>query len=83
MQQEGGDVDKISGLCTRDRFSSFAPANLTDARKNVCDRLLFPVMVNSRPGSWVHLEQAAPDRRRNTERRRDRGTTLGARRLRC
>jgi hypothetical protein len=76
-------MDKISGLCSCDRFSSFAPANLADARKNVRDRLLFPVMMNSRPGSWFHFEQSAPDRRRNTERRRNRGTTLGARRLRC
>jgi hypothetical protein len=42
-------MNKISGLYTRDRFSSFAPANLADARKNVRDRLLFPVMMNSRP----------------------------------
>jgi hypothetical protein len=40
------DMNKISGLCTRDRFSSFAPANLA---KNVRDRLLFPAMMNSRP----------------------------------
>src|ERR1700684_46932 len=49
MRQEGGDMNKLSGLCKRDRFSSFAPANLADARKNVRDRLLFPVMMNSRP----------------------------------
>jgi hypothetical protein len=35
------DMNKISGLCTSDRFSSFAPSNLADARKNVRDRLLF------------------------------------------
>jgi hypothetical protein len=78
-----GDMNKISGLCTRDGLSSFSPANLADARKNVRDRLLFPVMMNSRQGSWFHFEQPAPDGRRNTEPRRDRGTTLGARRLRC
>jgi hypothetical protein len=49
MRQESGDMNKISGLYTRDRFSSFAPANLADARKSVRDRLLFPVMMNSRP----------------------------------
>jgi hypothetical protein len=44
-------MNKISGLCTRDRFSSFAPANLADARKKVRDRLLFPVMPVRDPGS--------------------------------
>ena len=41
MRQESEDMNKNSGLCTRDRFSSFAPSNLADARKNVRDRLLF------------------------------------------
>ena len=71
MRQESGDMNKISGLYTRDRFSSFAPANLADARKNVRDRLLFPVMMNACSGPWFDLEQAAPDRGRDTERRRD------------
>jgi hypothetical protein len=83
MRQGSGDMNKISGLCTRDRFSSFAPANLADARKNVRDGFLFPVMMYSRPGPWFHFEQPAPDGRRNTECRRNRGTTLGARSLRC
>jgi hypothetical protein len=76
-------MNKIARLCTRDRFSSFAPANFTDARENVRDRLLFPVMMNACPGPWFHLEQPAPDGGRDTERRRNRGTALGARRLRC
>jgi hypothetical protein len=76
-------MDKISGLCVRDRFSSFTPAHLADVRENVRDRLLFSVMMNSRPGSWFHFKQPAPDGRRNTERRRYRGTTLRARSLRC
>jgi hypothetical protein len=76
-------MNKIAGPCTRDRFSSLAPANFADARKNVRDRLLFSVMMNSCPGPRFHLEQPAPDGGRDTERRRDRGTTLGTRRLRC
>src|SRR3984957_782544 len=77
VRQESGDVNEIARLCTRDRFSSFAPANFTDTRENVRDRLLFPVMMNACPGPWFHLEQPAPDGRRDTEGRRDRGTTLG------
>ena len=83
MREKSGDMDKISSLSASDRFSSFAPANLADAQKDVRDRLLFPVMMNSRPGSWFHFKQPAPDGRRNTERRRNRGTTIGARSLRC
>jgi hypothetical protein len=81
MREKSGDMNKISGLCTRDRFSSFAPTDLADARKNVRDGLLFPVMMNSRPGSWFHFKQPAPDGRRNTERRCNRRSTLGTGRL--
>ena len=75
-------MNKIAGSCTCDRFASFAPADFADARKNIRDRVLFPVMMNSRPGPWFYLEHPAPDGGRDTERRRDRGTTLGTRRLR-
>jgi len=67
----------------RDRFASLAPADLTDAGENVGDRLLFAVMMNPRSGAWCHLEQATPNGRCDTERRRDSGAAFGARRLRC
>ena len=54
-------MNEISGLCTRNQFSSFAPANFADARKNVRDRLLFAVMMNARPGSRFNFEQPTPD----------------------
>jgi hypothetical protein len=51
VRQERGGMNKIAGLCTCDGLSSLSPANLADARKNVRDRLLFPVMMNSGPES--------------------------------
>ena len=52
-------MNKISGLCACHQFSSFAPANLAEAGKNVRDRLLFPVVMDSCPGSGFHFEQSA------------------------
>src|SRR5436190_23156574 len=56
VRQEGGDMNEIAGLCTRNRFSSFAPADFADAGEDVGDRLLLAVMVNAGPGSWSYLE---------------------------
>ena len=76
-------MNEIARRRTRDRFSSGTPANVADSQKNVCDRLLFSVMVNTRARSPCDHEQATPGRRRNAEPRRDRGEAFGARRLRC
>ena len=75
-------MDEIAGFRARSEFASVAPADFADAGENVGDRLLLAVMMNACPRSRRHLEQAAPDRRRNAERRRDGGSALGARRLR-
>lgn len=76
-------MNEVSGLRTRDRFSSRAPSYFTDAGEHVGDRLLLSVMMYSRPRSRLHLEQATPDCRGDAERRRDSGATFGAWRLRC
>jgi len=76
-------MNEIARRRTRDRFSSGTPANVADSQKNVCDRLLFSVMVNTRARSPCDHEQATPGRRRNAEPRRDRGEAFGARRRRC
>src|ERR1700730_15722312 len=73
---------EIDGLCTRDRSSCVAPADFADAREDVGDRLLFSVMMYSGPESRSHLEQTAPDGRRNAKHRRDSGAAFGARCLR-
>ena len=75
-------MNEIARRRTRDRFSSRTPADVAGSRENVCDRLLFSVMVNARARSRFDHEQATPDRRRDTERRRDRGEAFGPRRLR-
>src|SRR6266481_1813835 len=75
-------MNEIASLCTRDRFTSFAPADLANAGEDVGDGLLLSMMMNSRTGSRLHLEQSAPDRRGDAERRRDGRAPFGARRLR-
>jgi hypothetical protein len=75
-------MNEIAGPRTRPMFSLRAPAYFADAGENVGNRLLLSVMVNSCPRSGFHLEQAAPDRRSDTERRRDCRASFGARRLR-
>src|SRR5476649_2858634 len=70
----------LSGICevrwgatgefrARAKFSCCAPAHFADAGEDVGDRLLLSVMMNSRPRFRFHLEQAAPDRRGNAQRR--------------
>lgn len=76
-------MNEVSGLRTRDRFSSRTPSYFADAREHVGDRLLVSVMMYSRPRSRLHLEQAAPDSGRDAKRWRDSGATFGAWRLRC
>src|SRR3978361_1187768 len=76
-------MNEIAGLPPRRRFGCFAPANFADAGEHVGDGLLLSMMMDSRPGSRLHLEQASPDRRGDAERPRDGGATFGARRLRC
>jgi hypothetical protein len=64
--------------------SAFPPAYFADARQDVGDCLLLSMTMNaSPPRPRFNLEQAAPDGRGDTERRRDSSTTFGVRRLRC
>ena len=74
-------MDEIAGFRARAVFSPRAPADFADARQDVCDRLLLSMMVNSRTGSRLDLEQPAPQRRFDAELRRDRGQAHGAWRL--
>src|SRR5437879_5843614 len=75
-------MNEIAGLRARDRLSSLAPAYFADAGEDVSDRLLLSMMMNSRPRSRLYLEQTAPNRRRDAERRCDGRATFRARRLR-
>ena len=53
-------------------FAPRAPADFADARQDICDRLLLSMMMDARTGSWFDLEQSAPQRRLDSELRRDR-----------
>ena len=75
-------MNEIAGLCTRDRFSSLAPADFADAGKDVGDRLLLAVMVNPGLRSRLDLEQASPESRTDTECGGDSRAAFGTRRLR-
>src|SRR3981189_1381914 len=46
VREVSGDMNEIAGLCTRDRFTSFAPADLADAGEDGGDRPLLPLIVN-------------------------------------
>src|SRR5438270_12786737 len=64
VRQEGGDMNEIAGLRTRDRVSSLAPADFADAGEDIGDRLLLSMMMDARARSRRYLEQAAPNCRR-------------------
>src|SRR5258708_7258854 len=77
MRQEGRDMNEVASLRAPYEFSSCAPAHFTDAGENIGDRLLLSMMMNSRLRFWFHLKQAAPDRRSDAKRRRDRRAAFG------
>jgi hypothetical protein len=56
MRQEGGDMDEITSPCARKEFSSGTPADITDAGKNECDRILIAMVVNAGACRWADFE---------------------------
>jgi hypothetical protein len=54
-------MNEITGLCARDKFPVFAPADFANAREDVGDRVLLSVMMNSSSRSRLYLEHSAPD----------------------
>lgn len=66
-------MDEITRLRPRDRVSR--PSGCRRCRKYVGDRSL-AVMMNTGVRSRRDFEQTAPDRRRDAERRCDRGATF-------
>src|SRR5277367_2231127 len=75
-------MDEVAGLRAGAVFTSRAPADLTEARQNIGNRLLLAVMVDARTSSGPDLEQPAPHLRLDAELRRHCGKAHGARRLR-
>ena len=75
-------MDEVAGLRAGAVFTSRAPADLTEARQNIGNRLLLAVMVDARTSSGPDLEQPAPHLRLDAELRRDCGKAHGAWRLR-
>jgi hypothetical protein len=53
-------MDEIAGRRLGHIFPVGAPAYLTNALQDVCDRLLFSVMMNPGVRVRLHLEEAAP-----------------------
>lgn len=74
-------MNEIPGRRASGKLASFAPAYLACAGEDVSDRLLVPMMMNSGPRSRLDLEQAAPDRGRDADFRRNGGSAFRARRL--
>src|SRR5258708_16141167 len=75
-------MDEIAGFRGRGTFSPRAPADFANARQDVGNRLLLAMMVNSRAGSRLDLEQPAPQHRVDAELWRDRCQAHRAWRLR-
>ena len=69
-------MNEIAGLGTRCELAVQTPPHFAHAGQNVCNGLLHAMMVNSRPGARLYLEQAAPHRRMDAELRRKRGLAL-------
>ena len=76
-------MDEIAGFRGRGIFSPHTPADFADARQDVGDRLLLAMMVNARAGSWLDLEQAAPQHRIDAQLWRDSCLAYGTWRLCC
>ena len=65
-------MNEIAGFRSRREFTPHSPADFTDARQDIGDRLLLSMMMNSRAGARSHLEQSAPQHRLDAELWRDR-----------
>src|SRR6202022_2357812 len=81
MRQEWRHVNEIAGLRARDEFAVRAPTHFAYARQNVCDGMLYAVMVNARPSALLDLEHARPQLRFDAGLRRNCGQALRAGRL--
>ncbi len=74
-------MDEITFLGAGGVFSPLAPANFANARKDICNCLLFSVVVNPCSRSRLHLKQSSPHRRVDTLLLRDRSLPVRTRRL--
>jgi hypothetical protein len=74
-------MDEVARFRARGVFASRAPTHFADARQHIGDRLLLSVMMYTRTGSRIDLEQPTPQGRLNAELGCDRGEAHGTLRL--
>jgi hypothetical protein len=63
VQQKGGDMNEVTGPCVGVKFTSLTPSDVADSVENERNRLLAPVMMDSRPSAGLDRKNAAPQGR--------------------
>ena len=64
-------MNEIADSRARCELAVRSPTHFAHAQQHICDGLLLAMMMNSRAGALLDLEQAAPQCRIDAELRRD------------